>query len=178
VTALRQSYTEAGYGDTLAHHLRRRGTEGLEVSQQRLTRVVKLYDRVYKLANEPRYRHFFAETASEFEELDRTTSGFLRRAATSLTLAERLRMAETAATYDELVQERREEFANNCRETFRVLALFLAGAVLRSESSEMGIVRRLRAVGFDAAEPMNLTAFPYPQLDRLGLGHLSICSSP
>ena len=169
VTALRQGYIEAGYSDTLAHHLRRRGTEGLEVSQQRLTRVVKLYDRVCKLANEPRYRHFFAETASEFEELDRTTSGFLRRAATSLTLAERLRMAETAATYDELVQERREEFANNCRETFRVLALFLARAVLRSESSEMGIVRRLRAIGFDAAEPMNLPRFPIHSLTVLAL---------
>ena len=56
VAALRQGYIEAGYGDTLAHHLRRRGTEGLEVSQQRLTRVVKLHDRVCKLANEPRYR--------------------------------------------------------------------------------------------------------------------------
>ena len=169
VVALRQSYTEAGYGDTLAHHLRRRGTEGLEVSQQRLTRIVKLYDRVCKLANEPRYRHFFAETASEFDELDRTTSGFLRRAATSLTLAERVRTAETAATYDELVQERREEFANNCRDTFRLLALFLARAVLRSESSEMGIVRRLRAVGFDAAEPMNLPRFPIHSLTVLAL---------
>jgi hypothetical protein len=170
VAALRRSYTESGYGDTLAHHLRRRGTDGLELSQQRLTRVVKLYDHICKLAAEPRYRHFFAETASEFEELDRKASGFLRRAATSLTLAERLRMAETEATYDELVQERREEFANNCREIFRVLALFLARAVLRSESSEMGVVRRLRATGFDAAELMNLPRFPIHSLTVLALG--------
>ncbi len=170
VAALRQSYIEAGYGDTLARHLRRRGGDGLELSQQRLTRVVKLYDRLCKLAGEPRYGRFFAETASEFDELHRKTADFLRRAATSLTLAERLRAAEKEVTFDELVQERREDFANNCREVFRALALFLARAVLRSETSETGIVRRLRQTGFDAAEPMNLPRFPIHSLTVLALG--------
>ena len=72
--------------------------DGLELSQQRLTRVAKLYDRLGKLAGEPRYSRFFAEAESEFGELDRKTVDFLRRAATSLTLAERLRTAEKEAS--------------------------------------------------------------------------------
>jgi hypothetical protein len=53
---------------------------------------------------------------------------------------------------------------------FRALTLFLARAVLRSETSETGIVRRLRAIGFDAAEPMNLPRFPIHSLTILALG--------
>ena len=170
VAELRQTYGNSGYGDTLARHLRRRGGDGLELSQQRLTRVVKLYDCLRKLACEQRYARFYAEAAKEFEEIDRTTADFLRRAATSLTLAERLRLAEKEVAYDELVQERREDFANSCRETFRVMALFLARAVLRSETGEVGIVRRLRESGFGAAEPMNLPRFPIHSLTVLALG--------
>ncbi len=170
VAALRQSYGEAGYGDTLTRHLRRRGGDGFEQSQRRLTRVVKLYDQLRKLSGEPRYARFFAEAASEFDDLDRKATDFLRRAAASLTLAERLREVEKEDAYDELVQERREDFANGCRDMFRVLALFLARAVLRSEASETGIVRRLRATGFDAAEPMNLPRFPIHSLTVLALG--------
>ena len=170
VAGLRQSYQEAGYGDTLVHHLRRRGGDGLGQSQARLTRVVKLYDCICKLAGEPRYSHFFSEAASEFDELDRKATDFLRRAAIGLTLAERMRVAEKDGTYDELIRERREDFANSCRDMFRVLALFLARAVLRSETSEMGVVRRLRAIGFDAAAPMNLPRFPIHSLTVLALG--------
>jgi hypothetical protein len=170
VAALRETYGNAGYGDTLAQHLRRRGGDGLERSQRRLTRVVKLYDCLRKLASEPRYARFYAEAASEFDEIDRNTADFLRRATTSLTLAERLRLAEKELAYDELVKERREDFANACCDTFRVLALFLARAVLRSETSEAGIVRRLRESGFDAAEPMNLPRFPIHSLTLLALG--------
>jgi hypothetical protein len=170
VAALRQSYQEAGYGDTLVRHLRRRGGDGLGQSQARLTRVVKLYDCICKLAGEPRYSHFFSEAANEFDELDRKATDFLRRAAIGLTLAERMRAAEKEGTYDELIRERREDFANSCRDMFRVLALFLARAVLRSETSEMGVVRRLRAIGFDAAGPMNLPRFPIHSLTVLALG--------
>lgn len=170
VAALRQTYAHAGYGDTLVRHLRMRGGEGLELSQQGLTRVLKLYDRLRRLSGEPRYSHFFAEAAAEFDELDQKTADFLRRAATSLTLAERLRATESELAYDELMQERREDFANGCRDIFRALAVFLARAVLRSETSELGIVRRLRETGFAAAEPMNLPRFPINSLTVLTLG--------
>ena len=170
VAGLRQSYQEAGYGDTLIRHLRKRGGDGLGQSQARLTRVVKLYDCICKLSGEPRYSHFFSEAANEFDELDRKATDFLRRAAIGLTLAERLHVAEKEGTYNELIQERREDFANSCRDMFRVLALFLARAVLRSETSEMGVVRRLRAIGFDTAAPMNLPRFPIHSLTVLALG--------
>ncbi len=170
VAALRRSYGEAGFGDSLAAHLRRRGGDGFEQSQQRLTRVVTLYDRLCKLAAEPRYAGFFAEAAGEFDEIGRKTTDFLRRAGNSLTLAGRLRAAEKEGSYDELVKERREEFADGCREMFRVLALFLVRAMLRSETSEAGIVGRLREAGFDTAEPMNLPGFPIHSLTALALG--------
>lgn len=170
VATLKQAYVEAGYGDTLARHLRERGSDGLELSQQWFTRVVKLYDRICKLAGEPRYGRFFAEATAEFEELNRKAADFLRRGATSLTLAERLRAAEKEVTYNELMQERREDFANGCRDMFRLLALFLARAILRSEASETGIVRRLRETGFNAAEPINQPRFPIHSLTVLALG--------
>jgi hypothetical protein len=170
VAGLRQSYQEAGYGDTLIRHLRKRGGDGLGKSQARLTRVIKLYDYICKLSSDPRYSHFFSEAANEFDELDRKATDFLRRAAIGLTLTERLRVAEKEGTYNELIQERREDFANSCRDMFRVLALFLAHAVLRSETSEMGVVRRLRTIGFDTAAPMNLPRFPIHSLTVLALG--------
>ena len=170
VATLKQAYVQAGYGDTLARHLRERGSDGLELSQQRFTRVVKLYDRICKLAGEPRYGRFFAEATAEFDELNRKAADFLRRGATSLTLAERLRAAEKEVTYNELMQERHEDFANSSRDMFRILALFLARAILRSEANERGIVRRLRETGFNAAEPMNQPHFPIHSLTVLALG--------
>lgn len=81
-----------------------------------------------------------------------------------------MRVAEKEGTYDELIRERREDFANSCRDMFRVLALFLAHAILRSETSETGVVRRLRSIGFDTAEPMDLPRFPIHSLTVLALG--------
>ena len=54
-------------------------------------------------------------------------------------------------------------------EIFVELALFLARAVLRSETSERGVVRRLREAGFTAAEPMNLPRFPINSLTVLAI---------
>jgi len=170
VAELRETYGDNGYGDRLACHLRERGGDGLQLSLYRFTRVVKLYDRICKLAGEPRYARFFAEADKEFAELDRQAADFLRRSAASLTIAERLRALEEEVAYEELMRERREAFGQGCRDMFRALALFLARAVLRSEASEKGIVHRLRATGFAAAEPMNLPPFPINSLTVLALG--------
>jgi hypothetical protein len=170
VVALREAYGDDSFGDTLAGHLRERGAEGLELSQYRFTRVVKLYDCIQKLAGESRYARFFAEASDEFAELDKRVSAFLRRSDTSLTLAARLRDLESDRTYEDLVQERREAFAQSCRDIFRDLALFLARAVLCGERSERDIVDRLRAIGFATAEPMNQPNFPIDGLTLLALG--------
>jgi hypothetical protein len=170
VTALREVYGDGSYGDTLAEHLRGRSAEGLELSCYRFTRVVKLYDRIKNLAGEPDYCRFFAESADEFATLDRKVAVFLRRSDASLTFAARLRNLDMPAAYEELAQERREAFAEGCRDIFTELVLFLARAVLRSETSEEGIVRRLREVGFAASEPMNLPSFPIDSLTLLALG--------
>jgi hypothetical protein len=170
VAELREAYGDDSYGDTLARHLRERGGEGLELSQYRFTRVVKLYDRIHKLAGEPRYGRFFAEADAELAELDRQAADFLRRSAASLSIAERLHALEEEAAYEELLHERREAFAQGCRDIFRALALFLARAILRSEASEKDIVRRLHETGFAAAEPMNLPPFPINSLTVLALG--------
>jgi MFS family permease len=50
------------------------------------------------------------------------------------------------------------------------LALILARAVLRSEASEKDILRRLRDIGFAAAEPIDLPRFPINSLTGLALG--------
>lgn len=168
VTALRDTYGDGSYGDTVADHLRARSGEGLEQSQFRFTRLVKLYDQIKKLAGEPGYSRFFSEAADEFAALERDVAVFLRRSDFSLTLAARLRSIETQAI-GELMQERREIFAEGCRDMFRELALFLARAVLRSEASEKDIVDRLRGIGFSATEPMNLPRFPIDSLTVLAL---------
>jgi hypothetical protein len=169
VAELRQACSDGGYGDNLARYLRSRGAEGSERSHYRLTGVVKLYDRVRKLAGAPRYARFFSEAGKEFTELERRVTDFLHRAPASLALDERLRGIENEAVFEELARERREAFAQSCRDVFRELALFLARAVLRSEASEKGIVRSLQEAGFTATEPMNLPRFPINSLTVLAL---------
>jgi hypothetical protein len=170
VVELREAYGDGSYGNTLADHLRQGSGEGLELSQCRFTRVVKLHHRINKLTGASRYSDFFVESDKDWTELDRKTSDFLRRSAVSLSLAERLRAVDNAEAYEELVEERRQQFAQSCQEIFRALALFLARAVLRSEASEKDILRRLRDIGFAAAEPMNLPRFPINSLTGLALG--------
>ncbi|MBV9202481.1 MAG: hypothetical protein JOY83_22650, partial [Alphaproteobacteria bacterium] len=169
VAELCETYGDEGSGHASARHLRGRRGEGLELSQYRFTRVVKLYDRIGKLAGEPRYSHFFAETQDEFGELEKRVGEFLRRAGASLTLAERQDGLDEGEAFEELIAERRAEFAQQCSEIFVALARFLARAVLRSERSERDIVRRLREIGFSAAEPMNLPNFPIDSLAVLAL---------
>jgi hypothetical protein len=169
VGALRESYGDGSYSEHLVEHLRADRGEGLALSQYRLTAIVKLYDQLRILSADARYGCFFGEAAEEWDALDRATGAFIRRAAASLTVAARLQAVETEAVYEEMMQERREQFAQNCRETFRALALFLAHAVLRTEPDEQEIVCRLRAVGFAAAEPMERPAFPIDSLTVLAL---------
>jgi len=169
VSELRETYGEEGDGYAWARHLRGKRGEGFELSQYRFTRVVKLYDQIRKLAGEPRYARFFSEAENEFSELEQRTAEFLRRSAASLTLAEQLRALNTGGAFDEVMRERREEFAQRCREIFIALAQFLAHAALRSETTESGIVDRLRQTGFAAAEPMNLPRFPIDSLTILAV---------
>jgi hypothetical protein len=164
VAELRDAY------DELADHLRDRGNTGLALSQYHLTRVVKLYDRLRKLAGERRYGRFFTEFATEYATLDRQMLNFLRRAEARLTIGARLRAVEQERGYEELVQERREVFAQGCRDMFQELALFLARAVLRSEPSENEVAVRLRRIGFPAAEPGNAPRFPIDSLTVLAVG--------
>jgi hypothetical protein len=169
VARLREAYGDTGYGDTLMTHLRASGSDGLEASEYHLTRVVKLYDCIQNLSGTPRYARFFSETAAEFEEINRRVTLFLRRADTSLTLGVRLRALEGQSAYEELMHDRREDFAQSCRDTFRELASFLARAVLRSEPNEREIVHRLRNLGFAAAEPISEPEFPINSLSLLGV---------
>jgi hypothetical protein len=122
VAELREAYGDEGDGHAWARHLRVQRGEGLELSQYRFTRVVKLYDRIGKLEGEPRYGRFFAEAQDEFAELDRRKSEFLRRAAASLTLAERQYALDEGEAFEELIAERRAEFAQQCRDIFIALA--------------------------------------------------------
>jgi hypothetical protein len=169
VAELREAYGDEEGGHAWARHLRARRGEGLELSQYRFTRVVKLYDRIGKLAGEPRYSHFFVESQNEFAELDKRMGEFLRRAGASLTLAKRQDGRDEGEPFEELIAERRAEFAQQCGEIFIVLARFLARAVLRSERSEREIVHRLHDIGFSAAGPMNLPYFPIDSLAVLAL---------
>jgi hypothetical protein len=106
VAGLRQAYGDGSYGDTLARYLRRRGGEGSELSHYRLTRVVKLHDRVRKLAGVPGYGRFFSEAEQEFAELERRVADFLHRAPAALALDERLRGIENEAAFEELARDR------------------------------------------------------------------------
>jgi hypothetical protein len=174
VKALRD---DGSYGDTVTEHLCAR-CNGME-PQYRLTKILKLYDRIKDLEGESRYTHFFSEAADEFAALERKVTIFLRRSDIPLTLAKRFRKMDGAkrfrkingqdaqAIYDDLMQERRNTFAEDCRNLFGELALFLARAVLRSEPSEKDIVNRLCEIGFSASEPMNLPRFPIDSLTLL-----------
>jgi len=168
VAGLRESY-DGAYGDTLATHLRYRGAAGVERAELRFTRVVKLYDQLQKLAAAPNYSRFFGETAEEWSGIEHQADGFMQRAVEWLDRAARLHNTDAEA-YAELMEDRNEVFARDCRGVFIVLVNFLARAVLRSERIERGIVARLRGIGFPAAEPMNVPEFPISSLTVLGAG--------
>jgi type IV secretory pathway TrbD component len=169
VAGLCKSY-EGGYGDTFTDHLREEGTAGLKRSEYRFTRVVKLYDRVHRLAGDARYRRFFAEAGDEFAALERQIDSFMRRAVTHLDGARRPSGMEGDAAYQELMAEWHSRFAEDCRSHFILLARFLARAALRSEPGEAEIVARLREIGFTEIEPSAALEFPLNQLTILGLG--------
>jgi len=172
VTALRDAYSDGSFADTVADHLCARCNDGME-SQYRLTRILKLYDQIKKLSGDSGYTRFFSEAADEFAALERKVTIFLRRSDMSLTLAKRLRAMDArdarSTICDELMQERCNTFAEDCRDLFGGLVLFLARAVLRSEPSEKGIVDRLQRIGFSASVPMNLPMFPIDSLTVLAV---------
>jgi hypothetical protein len=170
VAKLRAAYGDGSCGETLADHLREDGSEGIELSERRLTRVAKIYFCIQTLEAEHRYASFFAGADERLKEIKARMTAFLRNSDKSLTLAVRLRALEGQAAYEELMQERRETFAQNCRDMFNDLALFLAAAVLRSELTEKNIVRRLRSLGFESAEPMTEPVFPIHSLTLLAFG--------
>jgi hypothetical protein len=170
VVKLRNAYGEGGYGETLTAHLREDGSDGIELSELRLTRVAKLYFGIQSLESEHRYASFFASADEQLREIRSRMTAFLRNSDKSLTLAVRLHALEGQAAYEELMKERRETYAENCRDMFDDLALFLAAAVLRSELTEKDIVRRLRSLGFKSAEPMTPPIFPIHSLTLLAFG--------
>ncbi len=170
VAKLRTAFGDGSCGETLADHLREDGSEGIELSERRLTRVAKIYFCIQSLEAEHRYASFFAGADEELKQIKSRMTAFLRSSDKSLTLAVRLRSLEGQAAYEELMQERRETFAQSCREMFHELAFFLAAAVLRSELTEKDIVRRLRSLGFESAEPMTEPVFPIHSLTLLAFG--------
>jgi len=168
VAALREAY-DGAYGDTFTTHLRHQGTAGIERAELRFTRVVKLYDRIQQLAGVPNYGRFFDETAEEWSALEHQVDGFMGRAIEWLDRASRLRKLAGHADF-ELMEDRNEVFARECRDVFIALVRFLARALLRSERSERDIVARLRGIGFPTMEPMNLPEFPISSITVLGAG--------
>jgi hypothetical protein len=174
IAELREAYADGSYGERLVDHLRRRGDDKLELSQYRLTCVVKLHHALHRLAGDRRYGRFFGEAEPEWTALDRRVGEFLNVSSASLAVAARLHAIENEAVYEELAQERREQFARSCRDIFRALALFLARAVLRSETSEADILRRLQRIGFSPAVLPNPPHFPINSLTGLPLASSSI----
>jgi hypothetical protein len=168
VTALRTAY-DGAYGETLPKHLRHEGAAGVEKAALRFTRVVKIYDQIQRLEAVSNYARFFAETAEEWGEIERQVDKFLRRAVEWLDRGVRLHKVDAGASR-ELMEDRNEVFARDCRDVFITLVGFLARAVLRSEGSERGIVARLRGIGFPTTEPMNLPEFPMSSMTVLGAG--------
>jgi hypothetical protein len=88
----------------------------------------------------------------------------------SLTVVARLHATESPSSFEELMHERRVAFAQSCRDQFQALAVFIARAVLRSETTEENIVARLREVGFRATQPISLPRFPIDSLTLLAMG--------
>jgi hypothetical protein len=169
VVVLHGTYSDASYDGAVAAHLRATGAEGLDQDRYHFTRVVKLYSRLQELVTRDEYGTFFAEYADDFAALDRRTTEFLLRSASSLTVAARLHATESPTSLQELMQERHAAFAQSCRDMFQALAVFIARAVLRSEATEEDIVARLRKVGFRATQRMSLPRFPIDSLTLLAV---------
>jgi hypothetical protein len=138
---------------------------------------VKLYGELQALAEMPRYGRFFAQNSDQFASLGTQLDNFIRGAVEKLDLAARLQAQVAGSAYQELLEERYQSFAEDCREQFIAMARLLSQAVLRSEPSEKDIVGRLRQLGFAEAEPMGLPTFPINALTGLAIslfGYLAL----
>ncbi len=152
--------------DGLQRHLRADPGSGLQISQFRFTRVVKLYRDVAELAAGHRYQRFFADYAEEWSKAQAEFQKFCLRSSDGLDIAVRYRDTNAPEVYEDLMREARESFRLQCRQSFDQLTLLAAGAVLSSESSEHAIARTLRDMGFtveDEATP------DFPLQDLIGL---------
>jgi hypothetical protein len=145
--------------------------EGLDLSRYRFTRVLQLYRILRTLRLNTRYEKFFSDNEAEFTDLTEAFVRFARRSDTVLTLAANVKATASDEVYEELMRDKREEYRENCANVFRLLAQFLAHAVLRSEPGEREIKRTLRGGGFEFELP-TLPDFPIHSLTGLGIALL------
>lgn len=153
----------------LKEHLRAdRPEEGIGASQYRLTCVLRLYAAIDELRTQRAYARFFSERAEEFERLQQDLADFAARSNAGLGFFARLRAEQGGAIYEEIARDRREEYRKASRAMFQTLALFLARAVLRSQSAPPQLTEALSRAGFRGEPPLAVD-FPVHSLAGLAL---------
>ena len=80
---------------------------------------------------------------------------------------------DTQANSSKVLEERRDIYRQECSTAFEPLSKLTAYALLRGETTEEGVVNRLREIGYDA-DSLPRLVFPVNELSLLALALLVI----
>ena len=157
----------------ISSHFRTYRDRYVASSEYRMTAVAKVSYVIQELASNPTYRKYFSQSSADWERLKNDVGDFLFGAARSLELGTRLEHldpGEARDAYDDLMEDRRRIFLEECNSIYRRLTDFLARALLRCETTESRITLRLAQAGFTGVMSSKIPTFPIHGVTVFSLG--------
>ncbi len=135
--------------DNLVQHLRADRGLGLQISQFRFTRCMKIYMRVLALEGDRRCAQYFEDYDDKWAALKKDFGDFCRRSSQGLSLALKYTQDPSdQVEFADLIREARDGHNAQCQSIFGRLSKVAAGAVLCRGNSSAELIEAFRKIGF------------------------------
>jgi hypothetical protein len=144
-------------------------------ARARFTRNLSLYVEIQHLKGSPRFRRFFAEFAAETASFERDFAKFVAQSAAffafSASVPEDRQRALAALT------DARRTFKSQCADCNRLLALFLARALLKSSWASSDVDEHLKNLGFATPAARSPGLKPLSTFATIGVYIVVMCAA-
>jgi hypothetical protein len=144
-------------------------------ARARFTRNLSLYVEIQHLKASPRFRRFFAEFAAETEAFEREFAKFAAQSAAFFAFSSSVpadRQRALAA-----LTEARRTFKSQCADVNRLLALFLARALLKSSWASSDVDEHLKNLGFATVATRSPGLPPLSTFATIGVYIVVMCAA-
>jgi hypothetical protein len=144
-------------------------------ARARFTRNLSLYVEIQHLKGSPRFRRFFAEFAAETAAFERDFAKFIAQSAAFFAFSASVpedRQRALAA-----LKDARRTFKSQCADCNRLLALFLARALLKSSWASSDVDEHLKNIGFAAAATRSPGLRPLSTFATIGVYIVVMCAA-